>query len=113
MTRATLAPDVTATAVEEMRHYRAEQLRPKYLPLDDQRRLEGEIMARLQRLKSRLDNGALADDGVQFHDLCLQELDQVREEVATGAKAPLAFLQGCMYFITARCLHRFRRVAAA
>jgi hypothetical protein len=109
---ASLAPDVIETAVEQIRHYRGEQLRPKYLRLDDQQLIQGEVTALLQRLKSRLDDGELADNGVRFHHLCLEELERLRDQLPLTPKPPLAFLQGCMYSITGRCLHRFRRVTA-
>lgn len=112
MRRAALAPDTIETAVEQIRHYRSEQLRPKYLGLDDQRLIQGEVAALLQGLRSRLDNGQLADDGLVFHGLCLDELAGLRDALRVTPKPPLAFLQGCMYSITGRCLHRFRRVTA-
>ena len=112
MRRALLAHDMIGLAIEQVRYYRGEQLRPKYLPLDHQRLVQAEVSAILQGLKSRLDNGKLPDDGVQFHDLCLDELQKLRDRLPVTPKPPLAFLQGCMYNITGRCLHRFRRVTA-
>lgn len=112
MKRAQLAPDVFESAVELIRHYRGELLSPKYLDLNKQRLIQGEVSAKLQSLKSRLDNGQIADDGGQFHDLCLDELEKLRRQLPMEPKPPLAFLQGCMYNIAGRCLHRFRRVTA-
>ncbi len=112
MTIAGLARDVIDAAIDQIRRYRDEQLRPKYLALDDQRMIQGEVQAILQVLKSQLDNGALPDDGVQFHGLCLEGLNRLRSELPLNPKPPVAFLQGCMYSITSRCLHRFRRVTA-
>ena len=112
MQRASLAPDLISTAVEQIRYYRGEQLSPKYLDLDQQRFIQGEVSAILQSLKSRIDNGQLADDGGLFHGLCLEELEKLRNELPISPKPPLAFLQGCMYNITGRCLHRFRRITA-
>jgi Cap4 dsDNA endonuclease len=110
---ATLPHDTIAAAIEQMRNYRAEQLQPKYLPVDERQRLEAEVLARLQRLKSRLDSGGIADDGVLFHHLCLEALDHLREELPSSPKTSLALLHGCMYTITGRCLHRYRRATVA
>ena len=112
MAGAALARDVIDTAIDQIRQYRGEQLRPKYLALDDQRMIQGEVQAKLQVLKSQLDNGDLPDDGVRFHGLCLEGLDRLRSELPLNPKPPMAFLQGCMYSITSRCLHRFRRITA-
>jgi len=110
MQKAMLAPDMIATAIEQIRYYRAEQLSPKYLDLAQQRLIQGEVNALLQGLKSRIDNGLLPDDGGAFHGLCLDELDKLRGQLPVTPKPPLAFLQGCMYNVTGRCLHRFRRI---
>jgi hypothetical protein len=112
MADAALARDVIDTAIVQIRQYRGEQLRPKYLALDDQRMIQGEVQAILQVLKSRLDNGDLPDDGVRFHGLCLEELNRLRSELPINPKPPMAFLQGFMYSIAGRCQHRFRRITA-
>jgi hypothetical protein len=112
MGAAGLADDVIQAALEQRRHYRHEVLSQKYLCLDDRHMIEGEVTAVLQSLKSRLDNSAIPDDGIGFHDICLKALDELREDLPMQPKPPRAFLQGCMYSITGRCLHRFRKVMA-
>jgi hypothetical protein len=111
--QAALPLDTIAAAIEQMRNYRAEQLQPKYLPVAERQRLEAEVLARLQQLKSRLDNGGITDDGVHFHHLCLEALDHLRDELPGSPKTSLALLHGCMYTITGRCLHRYRRASVA
>jgi len=49
--KASLAPDVVRSALEQRRYYREEVLSPKYLPLDHRRLIEREVGAILQRLK--------------------------------------------------------------
>lgn len=110
MEKAALAEDMILVALEQRRQYRREQLSQKYVGLLDQHSVEGEVLSVLQLLKSRLDNGVLQDDGVQFHTLCLEELERLRIELKPPPTR--AFMQGCMYSIAARCLHRFRRVTA-
>jgi hypothetical protein len=111
MRRAGLPADVIASAKELVRHYRHEQLQPHYMAVRDQRFVEGEVRAILQRLKSDLDNGDLDDNGISFHALCLRQLESLAAALNVEPKPSRAFLQGCMYFITSRCSHRFRRVA--
>jgi hypothetical protein len=112
MLDAGLAQDAFANAVEQIRRYRAEQLLPKYLALDDQRLAQGEVQAVLQGLRSKLDNGDLPDKGVEFHNQCLVDLESMRLGLPIDPKPARAFVQGCMYSIASRCLHRFRRVTA-
>jgi hypothetical protein len=112
LTKASLASDMIDSALEQRMYYREEVLNPKYLHLDDRKLIDREVAALLHTLKSRLDNAKLEDNGVTFHDLCLSELQRLREELPINPKPPMALLVGCMYSITGRCLHRFRRVTA-
>lgn len=112
MERAALASDVILSALEQRRYYREDVLSPKYLPLDHRKLIECEVGAVLHRLKSRLDNGDIPDDGVAFHDLCLAELEVLRESLPISPRPPLSVLQGCMYSMAGRCVHRFRRATA-
>jgi len=81
MQYAQLPEDVCETAVDLTRHYRREHLKPKYLSCDSQRLIEAEVNAILQTLKCRLDNGIIADDGIGFHSLCLEELESLRHRL--------------------------------
>lgn len=110
--RAQLPEDVIASALEQKRYYRQEVLNPKYMRLDDRPLVEAEVCAALQHLRSQLDNSSITDDGIAFHALCLDRLATLREQLPSKPKPPFAFLQGCMYSITGRCLHRFKRVSA-
>lgn len=112
LVRAGLADDVIYLAMEQRRRYRAEVLRPKYLSLDDRQLAEGEVVATLQGVKSKLDNGRIPDEGVAAHDNCLDALEKLRDQVPITPKPSRAFLQGCMYDIAGRCMHRFRRVTS-
>jgi len=112
MEAAALASDQIGTAVEERRHYRLEVLTPKYLRLDERKLMEGEVRAKLQKLRARLDAGELPDNGPQFHSICLEELEAIRSSLPTSTKPPTELIQGFMYTLTDRCLHRFRRTSA-
>lgn len=112
LAKATLAPDVALSALDQRRYYREDILSQKYLPLDDRRLVEREVGAVLQRLKSRLDKGEIPDDGIVFHDHCLAALEDLRNTLPISPQPPLSFFQGCMYSMASRCVHRFRRATA-
>ncbi len=81
------------------------------MKLDERKLVEGEIRARLQQLRARLDARDLADNGPQFHLDCLATLDIIRSDVPVAPKPPSQLMQGFMYTLTDRCLHRFRRTS--
>lgn len=112
MAAANLSHDTVLAALSQRQFYRSELLRPKYMKLDDLRLVEAEVLALMQRLKSQLDNGVLDDNGIAFHNHCLAELEGLRVNLPIERSPTSAFLQGCMYDITGRCLHRFRRISA-
>ena len=112
MKAAAFPDDTIMNAVEQKRYYRHELLSPRYMQHKDRPMVEAEVRGLLQRLKSRLDNGELPDNGLNFHSLCLQELEQLRSKLSLHPAPPESFLQGCMYSITARCIHRFKRITA-
>jgi len=105
-----VAAGVDATSVEVAKEQRRWYLRyarqAKYLSVDDRDFVEGEILARLHRLKTRLDAGELTDDGRQFHSRCQQEILALRETLSCDPKPPEGTLYGCMYDVMNRCLHR-------
>ena len=102
---------INPTDIEEClgtRHlYLAERYKPKYLSTTKLTAVELEVSATLHTLRARLDAGVLEDDGVKFHAQCLTAIEQLRG--ADSVSVPLAILQGCMYNIADRCVHRFRR----
>lgn len=95
---------------ESRRRYLQERFSPQYLKVSDMSFLGDEISAELQTLRAKLDSGEIADDGISFHAECLKTIDRLRAQHTT-LKPPLSILQGCMYDITDRCLHRFRRAS--
>ncbi len=99
--------DITAS-FESRQRYLAERFNPQYLKLSDLTHLGSEVSAVLQGLRSRLDSGEIEDNGVVFHSSCLKAIEQLKETHAE-LKPPLSVLQGCMYDIADRCVHRFRR----
>jgi Cap4, dsDNA endonuclease domain len=104
-----LATDIIETALGLRREYRKESLTPKYTNDAGQELIKGEVSAVLLTLRSRLDAGNLEDSGVLFHSRCLEELGKLHVSLPLTPHPPLAIVCGCMYAITDRCGHRFRR----
>jgi hypothetical protein len=99
-----------ATAQDLRRLYREALLAPQYLSVRDTASLRGSLLTLLARLRSRLNSGEIASDGVQFHALCLEEVRHLVEGYPAGETGlPGGFAEGCMYDITSRCRHRFVR----
>lgn len=110
MTAAGLPDDYIRSAKVARQAYRRLTLRPQYQALSQLQLVQEEIVAKLQELRSQLDTGNMEDIGVKFHARCLAELETIRLRVAPTV--PSVVVQGYMYVITDRCLHRFRAVAA-
>jgi hypothetical protein len=106
-----LPDEMIALALELRRDYAAEARTPRFLELDEGERLQRRVKAELASLRARFLAGMLNLDGVGFHALCLDRLIAVSGERSAGSYDQSAFLQGCMYDIADRCLHRFTQVA--
>lgn len=109
MILAQIPDDTIAAAKEQRRYYRAEVLKPKYLNLTERTLVEAEVLSKLQRLKSKLDAGIITLSGSEFHEKCLEQLDDLQNNLPFATQVPLFILHGSMYDIVNRCLHRFRR----
>jgi len=103
-------PSYVEIAKDLRRRYLAEARVPRYLSLDDREFFEGEVLAILHGLKSRLDAGEFPDDGRQFLVRCQAELKKIRNPT-TGAEPPESILYGYLYEVMNRCLHRLARVS--
>lgn len=100
------------TAKDLRRQYNKEIRQSKFLESSDREYLETAVMARLLELRSKLDSGTIQNNGVAFHESCLENLrDLCNNHPAQVQKPPEGFLQGCMYEITARCKHRFVKLS--
>lgn len=112
MNDAHLAQDIISAAQESRMHYRRATLGDSYSSPGSVNSVRAEVTARLAALRARIDAGEIADDGLVFHSKCLEELEQIYNSFPGAKELGLAFLHGCMYSITDRCGHRFRRVTA-
>lgn len=112
MKQAGVAASEIDSCLETRRHYLAERLRPQYLSLSERDHVEGEVVATLHALRAKLDAGEIRDSGIEFHAKCINALQELQLRLSTSRTVPLAFLIGCMYSVSDRCSHRFRRATA-
>lgn len=98
------------SAVELRRTFKMELITPSFLDTGLRERLISEVIARLNSVRAKLDSGELQDNGPEFHARCLDSLNDISEILGIEEKVPFSYLQGSMYEITNRCLHRFSKV---
>jgi len=101
-------PDQFAEIAEMRQRYRSERLTPKYSP-ETRKEVEAEIRARLMTLRANLDGKMIDVDGVQFHAMCINEINVLRASLKDGQRPPSEHLYGYMYDLADRCTHRFVR----
>jgi Cap4 dsDNA endonuclease len=97
-------------AIAEMRHrYRHERLTPKYDSTEKRTQVEADIRARLMTLRSNLDGMLIKVDGVEFHAMCINSINEARASLNEEQRPPAENLYGYMYDLADRCTHRFTR----
>lgn len=109
MRQAGIPDDVIENALEQRQHYRIDALTPHYQENNRRRTVERGVAAALHLMLGKFDAGQLGDSGVAFHTACLETLSSLPETLAVSPKPEMDFVFGCMYNITDRCGHRFRR----
>ncbi|HLF75995.1 MAG TPA: dsDNA nuclease domain-containing protein [Dehalococcoidia bacterium] len=112
MGRARIAADQIETAKELRRAYRTAVLQRQYLEINNRSLPYTEVAGKLSELRASLDTGELELDGPGFHSHCIQQVKAVAETLPEAIRPPSSILQGLMYDITGRCLHRFDRITA-
>ncbi len=108
MESAGIPDDYIANAHEERRFYLKEIFHPKYLDLSDQNLAQGEVCSELVQLRLKMDTAELSD-GFEFYKACRDKMEEIRANLQTKTTIPLFFLNGCMYNIVDRCLHRYQK----
>jgi len=111
MKDAGIADDVISNAVELRLQYRIDALTPRYQELGNRRTVDRSVAGTLHLLLVRFDAGQLAATGAEFHAVCLKRLSEMPDTLPIFPEPSREFLFGCMYNITDRCGHRFRRPA--
>lgn len=97
-------------AREQQRHYMQKRRQANYLNTQESDDIDLQVLDKLHTLRSALDSGRINETGVEFHDRCLSEVRTIASAATNPATSTLpSYLSGCMYEITARCSHRFRR----
>lgn len=106
--------DVTCLEVakDQRRFYLMRKRTSAYLTTDQTEEIDHNVLDVLHKLRSTLDSGEVAEDGVKFHDRCLKAVSDIGiPHVETNKSISGGYLSGCMYEITSRCRHRFKKMA--
>lgn len=112
MKDAGLPDELIQLALNMRLDYAANARTPRYMEEDEMERLQRQAKSELLSLRSQFTAGLLALDSPGFHALCVTRMDAVGAEGnSVGAADRTAFLKGCMYDITDRCMHRFSESA--
>ncbi len=96
-------------ASELRRDYAAVMRNSEYMENEYREQLQRRVKADMNSLRSGLMSGEIEMSGPEFHNLCIETLKLIEKESDVQAVDLGAFLQGCMYEITDRCLHKFVR----
>lgn len=104
-----LSQSLIDTAWDLRGRYRREILAPRFLSIDDRELLEAEVEATLHALRVQLDADIIQDTPEQFHSRCCDVLQSLSTHLQGPSRPPLSLLQGAMYDLTHRCLHRFTK----
>lgn len=99
-------------AKEQQRSYLKKRRTPGYFTPEQAEDVELQVLEKLHSLRSSFDSGKFTVNGVQFHDLCLNEIKKLQSSLGVSHNTLNSYLSGCMYEITARCRHRFTRFQA-
>jgi hypothetical protein len=109
MRDAVLTDDQVRMAVDLRRDYARTIRTSRYMEEDEARRLQQRVKSELASLRARFIAGDIPLDSTGFHALCLDRMDALNAERVAGTEDRSAFLKGCMYDISDRCLHQFVR----
>jgi hypothetical protein len=109
MRAATLADDQISMAVDLRREYARTIRTSRYMEDNAGQRLQSRVKSELASLRARFVAGRISLEPVAFHALCMEHLDAINSDRPAGTEDHAAFLMGCMYDITDRCLHQFAR----
>ncbi len=98
-------------AREQQRYYLKKKRSSQYFSSEESSDIDMKVLSVLHRLRSSLDSGEVNDNPTVFHNTCLKEVEKAGEKATiTLGEVNGAYFAGCMYEITSRCRHRFRKV---
>jgi hypothetical protein len=112
--RSKMTPDVASAdmlenALELRRQYAKEVREPKYMQGNTIDGLSLGIRAKLMTLKTQLYTNLIDDSPRDFHRRCSEEVQVIANEQSEASSNLNAIGLGCMYDITDRCQHTFKR----
>jgi hypothetical protein len=91
--------------------YVQKRLSNDFIQPSDMNTLESVVLGELYKMKIALDNDQVDEE--QFHKLCIDKLDEIKNsDVFRSKNIPDYLFTGYMYKLTSDCLHRFRKVEA-
>ncbi len=105
MKEASLPSELVDLAIELRRDYAANVRTTRYMEPDRIQQLQERVKSEAMSLRAKQVGGALPLNGKQFHHQCIERMDQINAEIPNDDVS--AFLKGCLYDITDRCLLRF------
>lgn len=98
--------ETTINSAMEMKwKFTIEERERKYIAQNQIDKIKNEVQIVIQKLLKKLDSGELNCTREQFHDLCIDKVD----DVAIKNNVSEVIARGCMYDITNRCSHRFTK----
>ena len=109
MRTAILGNEQVLMAVELRRDYAKFVRTARYMEDNFAQRMQSRVKSELASLRARFVAGQIPLEPSAFHALCLDRMNTINSERPEGAEDQSAFLMGCMYDITDRCLHQFAR----
>lgn len=103
-----LSQSTIQLAVDMRRMYSAEARSTSYMAPEESEAMQWALKSAVASLQAGRDAGEFdALSGAQFHDLCVKKVDSLAPVDGTASGRRAAFMKGCLYDITDRCLLRF------
>lgn len=109
MTLDVVSADMLESALELRRQYAKEVREPKYMQGDTIDGLSLGVRAKLMTLKTQLYTNVIDDSPKDFHRRCSEEVQVIANQYSPVSNNLNAISLGCMYDITDRCQHTFKR----
>lgn len=109
MTSDVASADMLENALELRRQYAKEVREPKYMQGKTIEGLSLGVRAKLMTLKTQLYTNVINDSPKDFHRRCTEEVQVIVTQHSEATSDLNAIGLGCMYDITDRCQHTFKR----
>lgn len=107
MEDAELPDEVIGLAINMRRGYAARVRTPTYMAEGTMDSLVDRVKSELMTLRTQFLGGQLEVGNTGYHAVCVQRIDEICDVEHEYGSNDAAFMKGCMYDISDRCLHRF------